>query len=166
MLVFEKQHVVTHHLSPAPQHWHGNNMNEGGCRRNVLLSTVCTHTVLWSIMHVWWYVMLLVIATILISFYHSYHIFFFILLLLFFFSGAPLLMFFLLFFTLLFFSLTFILSLPPLLLFSSIATCLQPPSSFELSILSFHLPSPSLIMYSSSAHLSWHVSATFTFCMS
>lgn len=51
-----------------------------------------------------------------------------------------------------------------LLLFSSIATCLQPPP-LELSI-SFNLISPFFIMYSSSAHLSQHVAATFTLCMS
>lgn len=56
-------------FSPAFQHWHSNDINVGGFRRTVLLSTVCSHTVLWSIMQVWWYIMLLVIATPLISFY-------------------------------------------------------------------------------------------------
>ena len=56
----------------AFQHCHSNDIYREGFRRSVLLSTVCTHTVLWSIMHVWWYIMLLMITTLLISFYCLY----------------------------------------------------------------------------------------------
>lgn len=54
-----------------------------------------------------------------------------------------------------------------LLFFSSIATCLHTPlPPLELSVSSFHLPLPFFIMYSSSTHLSRHVSGTPTFHMS
>lgn len=113
--------------------WHSNDINEGGFRRSVLLSTVCTHTVLWSIMHVWWYVMLLVIATLLISFYCLRTIFlplsscyfptrFYICL--FFFTLLRLC------FQLFLHWVSSILPVfasPLFLLFSSIATCLYPP---------------------------------------